>query len=48
LQKAVDALPKESADLLAEAEGHLADAYKAAGDETKYREAVERQQELRK
>lgn len=48
LQEAVDTLPKESADLLAEAEGHLADAYKAAGDETKYREAVERQQELRK
>jgi len=48
LQEAVDTLPKENADLLAEAEGHLADAYKAAGDETKYREAVERQQELRK
>ena len=48
LQEAVDTLPKENADLLAEAEGHLAEAYKAAGDETKYREAVERQQELRK
>jgi cytochrome c-type biogenesis protein CcmH/NrfG len=48
LQEAVDALPKESADLLAEAEGHLADAYKATGDETRYREAVERQKELQK
>jgi tetratricopeptide (TPR) repeat protein len=48
LQEAVDTLPKESADLLAEAEGHLADAYKATGDETRYREAVERQKELQK
>ena len=48
LQEAVDTLPKESADLLAEAEGHLADAYEAAGDEKRYREAVERQKELQK
>lgn len=48
LQEAIDTLPKERADLLAEAEGHLADAYKAVGDETKYREAVERQKELHK
>jgi tetratricopeptide (TPR) repeat protein len=48
LQEAVDTLPRERADLLAEAEGHLADAYKAAGEETKYREAVERQKELQK
>jgi tetratricopeptide (TPR) repeat protein len=48
LQEAVDKLPKDSADLLAEAEGHLADAYKATGDETRYREAVERQKELQK
>jgi tetratricopeptide (TPR) repeat protein len=48
LREAVDTLPKDRKDLLAEAEGHLADAYKAAGDETRYREAVQRQQELLK
>jgi tetratricopeptide (TPR) repeat protein len=35
LQEAVNTLPKESADLLAEAEGHLAEARKAAGEEVK-------------
>ncbi len=48
LHEAADTLPKERTDLLAETTGHLADAYKAAGDETKYREAIGRQQELLK
>lgn len=48
LKESVDTLPKDSPELLAEAEGHLADAYKAAGDETKYNEALKRQRELQK
>jgi tetratricopeptide (TPR) repeat protein len=47
LKESVDTLPKDKTDLLAEARGHLADAYKAAGDETKHRE-VQKQKELQK
>ena len=48
LEESVNTLPKDKEDLLAEAQGHLADAYKAAGDEMKYREAAQRQKELQK
>jgi Tfp pilus assembly protein PilF len=48
LKESVETLPKDGRDLLSEAEGHLADAYKAAGDETKYQEAVQRQKELQR
>ncbi len=48
LKESVDTLPKDRRDLLTEAEGHLADAYKAAGDETNYNQAVERQKALQK
>ncbi|MGE5172558.1 MAG: tetratricopeptide repeat protein, partial [Betaproteobacteria bacterium] len=43
LEESVDTLPKDKPELLAEAEGHLADAYKAAGDETQYHETMHRQ-----
>jgi len=48
LEESVNTLPKDREDLLAEAQGHLAEAYKAAGDEMKYREAAQRQKELQK
>ncbi len=48
LKESVDTLPKDRPELLAEAQGHLADAYKAAGDETNYQEVMRRQRELQK
>jgi len=46
LNESLSTLPKERRDLLAEAQGHLAEAYKATGDEDKYQEALQRQREL--
>lgn len=43
LKESVDMIPKDRPELLAEAQGHLAEAYKSAGDEIKYREIMERQ-----
>ncbi len=48
LKESVDTLPKDRADLLAEAQGHLSEAYKASGDEAKYHETVQKQRELQK
>ncbi len=48
LRESVDTLPKDRPELLAEAQGHLADAYKAAGDEPHYQETMQRQRELQK
>ncbi len=48
LKESVDTLPKDQQEFLAEAQGHLADAYKAAGDEAKYNETVQKQKELQK
>ena len=46
LNESLSTLPKDRRDLLAEAQGHLAEAYKATGDEVKYQEALQRQREL--
>jgi tetratricopeptide (TPR) repeat protein len=46
LKDAVDTLPKDQPDLLSEAYLHLADAYKAAGDEAGAEVAIKRSQEL--
>jgi tetratricopeptide (TPR) repeat protein len=48
LNESLATLPKERRDLLAEVQGHLAEAYKATGNEAKYQEALERQKELEK
>jgi tetratricopeptide (TPR) repeat protein len=48
LKESADTLPKDRPELLAEALGHLGDAYKAAGDEINYRETLQRQRELQK
>jgi tetratricopeptide (TPR) repeat protein len=48
LNESLATLPKDRRDLLAEVQGHLADAYKAEGDDAKYREALQRQKELQK
>lgn len=47
LKESVDTLPKDRPELLSEARGHLADAYKLAGDETKYIETKALQNEQR-
>jgi len=46
LNESLSTLPKDRRDLLAEAQGHLAEAYKATGEEVKYQEALQRQREL--
>ncbi len=46
LNESLATLPKDRRDLLAEAQGHLAEAYKAGGDEARYQEALQRQREL--
>ncbi|HYA87044.1 MAG TPA: tetratricopeptide repeat protein [Nitrospirota bacterium] len=46
LNESLATLPKNRRDLLAEAEGHLAEAYKATGNEVKYQEALQRQRAL--
>lgn len=46
LNESLATLPKDRKDLLAETQGHLAEAYKATGDETKYQETLQRQKEL--
>ena len=46
LNEALATLPRDRRDLLAEAQGHLAEAYKAEGNEVKYQEALQRQREL--
>jgi Tfp pilus assembly protein PilF len=48
LNESLATLPKERRDLLAEVQGHLAEAYKATGNDAKYQEALERQKELEK
>jgi Tfp pilus assembly protein PilF len=46
LNESLATLPKDRRDLLAETQGHLAEAYKARGDEARYQEALQRQREL--
>ncbi len=46
LNESLATLPKDRRDLLAEAQGHLAEAYKATGNDVKYQEALRRQKEL--
>jgi tetratricopeptide (TPR) repeat protein len=46
LNESLATLPKDRRDLLAEVQGHLAEAYKATGNEVKYEEALQRQREL--
>lgn len=46
LNESLATLPKDRKELLAETQGHLAEAYKATGDEAKYQEALQKQKEL--
>ena len=46
LNESLATLPKDRRDLLAEAQGHLAEAYKETGNDLKYLEALQRQKEL--
>lgn len=48
LRESVQTLPPDHPELILQANGHLAEAYRAAGDEINYREAIRRQQELQK
>ena len=48
LQESVATIPADRTDLLAEAYGHLAEAYRSAGDEARANEALERSEQLKK
>jgi tetratricopeptide (TPR) repeat protein len=47
LNESLITVPQDRHGIVAEVEGHLAEAYKATGDEAKYQEALERQKRLR-
>lgn len=46
LNESFATLPKDRRDLLAEVQSHLAEAYKATGNEVKYQETLQRRKEL--
>ncbi len=46
LNESIATLPKDRSDLLAEVQGHLAEAYKATGNVVKYQEALQQQRKL--
>jgi tetratricopeptide (TPR) repeat protein len=48
LQEAVETIPRDRTDALAEAYLHLSEAYRAAGDEARARDALHQHEKLKK